>query len=315
MNPLIKASAALIAAATVGTATADDQIFVGSPDGTVYVADSDTGEFTYFACFCFGPIISIQPIGSDLLIGDSFGTVWTIDGQTSDFIAAVFVAPGMLDMAINGEDLLVVDNQGVLTRADLNTGSTIETIGTPAPATSVVVFDNTVYVGGTDGSIHSMGESETEWTSFGQMSSAVKTLGARPNALIIADELGEAKLIDWAGAPDDSYYVTTDVVDASFTGDLTLFTQAPGAVHVYNAETSVLVDTWAVPVPASAIFVRPGNVCKADTNRNGVLEAGDLSAWIAGYNRGDLIADQNNDLAITATDFTAWISNYNNGCD
>ena len=261
------------------------------------------------------PIVSIQPLGSDLLIGDSFGTVWTIDGQTSDALAGVWVTPGMLDMAINGEELLVVSSEGELIRADLHNGSTIETIETPVPATSVVVFDNTIYVGGSDGSVHSKGEGESEWTSFGQMNSAVKTLGARPDALIVADDLGEAKLIDWAGAPDDSYYVTTDVVDASFTGDLTLFTQAPGQVHVYDAATSVLVDTWDVPVPASAIFVRPGNVCKADTNRNGVLESGDLTAWIAGYNRGDFIADQNNDLAVTPTDFTAWIANFNNGCD
>lgn len=315
MNTITKTAAALIAAAAIGNANADDQIFVGSPDGTVYVADSNTGEFTYFACFCFGPIVSIQPIGSDLLIGDSFGTIWTIDGQTSDTIAAVWVAPGMRDMAIQGEELLVIDSQGALVRADLNTGSVIETIDTPIEATSVVVFDNTMYVGGADGSIHSKSESETQWKHFGQMNAAVKTLGVRPNALIVADDQGEARLIDWAGAPDDGYYVTTDVIDASYTGDLTLFTQAPGAVHVYDAETSVLVDTWQVPVPASAIFVRPGSVCKADTNRNGALEAGDFSAWIAAYNRGDFIADQNNDLAVTPTDFSAWISNYNQGCD
>ncbi|GAB5497587.1 MAG: hypothetical protein Phyf2KO_26670 [Phycisphaerales bacterium] len=314
MRKMTATCAALMSAAAL-TAQADDQIFVGSPQGTVYVADSDTGEFTYFACFCFGPIVSIQPIGSDLLIGDSFGTVWTIDGQTSDPITGVWVTPGMLDMAISGDELLVVSQQGELIRADLATGATIETLETPAPATAVVVFDDTIYVGGSDGSIHSRSDSETQWTQFGQLSASVKTLGIRPNALIAADDLGEAKIIDWAGTGDDSYYVTTDTIDASSSGNLNLFTQAQGAVHVFDADTLEQVDTWTLPVPASAIFVRPGNVCKADTNRNGVLEAGDLSSWIAAYNRNDFIADQNNDLTLSPTDFTAWINNYNEGCE
>lgn len=313
MRKMTATCAALVSAAAL-TANADDQVFVGSPQGTVYVADSDTGEFTYFACFCFGPIVSIQPLGSDLLIGDSFGTVWTIDGQTSDTIDAVWVSSGMLDMAINGDELLVVSQEGELIRAALDTGATIETIETPASATSVVVFDGTIYVGGADGSVHSKNETETEWTHFGQMDTAVKTMGVRPDALIAADNAGQAKIIDWAGAGDDSYYVTTDTIDAGSTANLNLFTQAPGAVHVFDADSLEQVDTWTLPVPASAILVRPGNVCKADTNRNGALEAGDLTAWIAAYNRGDFIADQNNDLSVTPTDFTAWINNYNEGC-
>ncbi len=314
MRKMTTTCAALVSAAAL-TAQADDQVFVGSPQGTVYVADSDTGEFTYFACFCFGPIVSIQPLGSDLLIGDSFGTVWTIDGQTSDTVDAVWVSSGMLDMAISGSELLVVSQSGALIRADLNTGTTIETIETPTPATSVVIFNGTIYVGGADGSIHSKTETESEWTFFGQMNSAVKTMGIRPDALIAADEAGEAKIFDWTGAGDDSYYVTAHTIDAASTGNLNLFTQAQGAVHVYDADSLEQVDTWSLPVPASAIFVRPGSVCKADTNRNGVLEAGDLSAWIAAYNRTDFIADQNNDLSVTPTDFTAWINNYNEGCE
>ena len=315
MNRITKTFTALTAAALAGQAIADDQIFVGGPDGAVYVADSNTGEFTYFACFCIGPIVSIQPFGSDMLVADSFGGLWVLDGQTGEFITGTWTGLQLEDMAIDGQDALVITATGELVRLPIDTGFPQETIATPATTTSIILFDNTMYVGGTDGSIHSMSESETQWSSFGQMNSKIKTLAARPEALIVADDQGQAKLIDWAGAPDDGYYVTTNVVDASYTGDFTLFTQAPGAVSVFDAATSIHIDTWTLPVQASAIFVRPGNVCKADTNRNGALEAGDLTAWIAAYNRSDFIADQNNDLAITPTDFTAWIAAYNQGCD
>jgi len=315
MNRITKTCTALFAATFAGQAIADDQIFVGGPDGAIYVADSDTGEFTYFACFCIGPVVSIQPLGSDMLVADSFGVIWTLNGQTGDFVTGVWTSHGMKDMAIDGNEAIVVTDGNQLIRIDLATGNTIETITTPAPVTTVLLFDGAMYVGSTDNNIYRLLQNESEWSIFGTLTTAIKTLAARPEALVAADELGQAILIDWAGAPDDGYYVTPSVIDASYTGDFTLFTQAPGTVDVYDAATSLLVDTWTVPVPVSAIFVRPGSVCKADTNRNGVLEAGDLTAWIAAYNRGDYIADQNNDLALTPTDFSAWIAAYNQGCE
>ena len=54
--------------------------------------------------------------------------------------------------------------------------------------------------------------------------------------------------------------------------------------------------------------------CAADMNADGVILPSDFTAWIAGYNAGDLGADQNIDGALTPADFTAWISNYNAGC-
>ena len=109
MTHIRTAAIALLAAAAT-TASADDQIFVGGPAGAVYVADSDTGEFTYFACFCIGPIVSIQPLGSDLLVADSFGGLWQLDGVTGVFETGAWTGVQIVDMAIDGEDAIVVDN-------------------------------------------------------------------------------------------------------------------------------------------------------------------------------------------------------------
>jgi hypothetical protein len=308
------AAIALLAAAATA-ASADDQIFVGGPAGAVYVADSDTGEFTYFACFCIGPIVSIQPLGSDLLVADSFGGLWQLDGVTGVFETGAWTGLQLADMTIDGEDAILVLSDGSLVRTPIDSGTPHTPIDAPAGVTSVLLFDGDMYVGTSAGEIHRQARGESTWTLFGTMTSEIRTLTARPEALVVADTLGNAKRIFWAGGPDDGYYVTHEVVDAGYTGDLTLFTRSMGEVSVYDAETSVLVDTWTLPVEASAIFVRPGNVCKADTNRNGVLEAGDFSAWVAAYNRGDFIADQNNDLAVTPADFSAWVSAFNLGCD
>lgn len=316
MTRSLTASAAMLLAAAVGTpAQADDQIFVGSPQGTVYVADSNTGQFTYFACFCIGPVVSIQPFGSDLLVGDSFGGLWELDGTTGQFVDGSWTGISSLDMVIDGDTALLATTNGEIIRVDIATGAQIETITAPATPTSLMVFDNMLYVGGADGSIHRRGMDETDWSLFAQVTGEIKNLAARPEALIAASAAGHATLIDWAGGPDDGYYIADDVTDAGYSGGHNLFSRHTGAVSVYDAGTSQLLDTWTLPVEASAIFVRPGSFCPADTNRNGVLDGSDLSAWIAAYNRGDFIADQNNDLAITPSDFTAWIDNYNQGCD
>ena len=205
-------------------------------------------------------------------------------------------------------------NSGELKRVSLDSGFPTETIPTPEPASSVATFDGRTYVGTTLGGVFSS-DDNLEWGLTRYMTASIKTLSPRPEGLIIVDSAGQASVFDWLSGPDTGYYVSPDTVDAAYTGNFNLFTQAPGAVDVFAADTLLLVDTWTLPVEASAIFVRPGNVCKADTNRNGVLEAGDFSAWVAAYNRGDFIADQNNDLAVTPADFSAWVSAFNLGCD
>jgi len=307
-------TAALLLAASAMTASADDQIFVGGPAGAVYVADSNTGEFTYFACFCIGPIVSIQPLGSDMLVADSFGGLWQLDGLTGNFVDGAWTGQQLVDMAIDGEDAILVKSDGTMARTPLAVGFPLDAIAAPAGVTSVLLFDGVIFVGTNTGEIHRKAEGK-DWELFGSLPAGIRTLTARPEALVAADVQGNAKRILWASGPEDGYYVTTEVVDAGYTGQFTLFTRSIGEVDVYDAETSLLVDTWDLPVEASAIFVRPGSVCKADTNRNGVLETGDFTAWLAAYNRGDFIADQNNDLMLSPGDFTAWIAAYNAGCD
>lgn len=302
-------------AAAATTAHADDQIFVGSPTGSVYVGSSTTGEFTYFACFCIGPIVSIQPFGSDMLVADSFGGIWKLDGLTGEFLTGAWTGRSVLDMVVDGDTALLVLDDGSVAATPVDAGFPIDTIDAPAGATSILLFDGDTYVGTADGTIHRQAEGEASWAAMASLPQGVATLAARPDALVAADDEGNAIQIDWTTGDIEGYYVAPDVVDSGFTGGFTLFTQSPGSVSVFDADTGTQTATWTVPVTASAIYVRPGTVCKADTNRNGILEAGDFNAWITAYNLGDFVADQNNDLAITPADFNAWIQAYNAGCN
>ncbi|MCA9271577.1 MAG: hypothetical protein KDA31_00890 [Phycisphaerales bacterium] len=61
-------------------------------------------------------------------------------------------------------------------------------------------------------------------------------------------------------------------------------------------------------------ILRP-TTCLADTNRDHVLDAGDLATWLDAYRAGAGIADQNLDRRLTPADFSAWVIRYNKGCD
>ncbi|GAB5497320.1 MAG: hypothetical protein Phyf2KO_24000 [Phycisphaerales bacterium] len=54
--------------------------------------------------------------------------------------------------------------------------------------------------------------------------------------------------------------------------------------------------------------------CKADVNRNGVVEPTDFKAWINAFNNGDPLADINENGNLTLSDFNAWVFQYNRPC-
>ncbi|MGP1272553.1 MAG: lamin tail domain-containing protein [Phycisphaerales bacterium] len=65
--------------------------------------------------------------------------------------------------------------------------------------------------------------------------------------------------------------------------------------------------------PSNCISSDPSLPLCADTNRNGIVEPGDFTAWVAAYNQGDLIADLNFNGVVEPGDFTAWVAAYNAG--
>ncbi|MGP1273066.1 MAG: DUF7453 family protein [Phycisphaerales bacterium] len=67
---------------------------------------------------------------------------------------------------------------------------------------------------------------------------------------------------------------------------------------------------------SSVAFVAtlPGSACRADLNRDGLLDAADFTAWLAAYQASLLRADQNGNGVLDPGDFAAWIANLNHGC-
>jgi len=309
--------ATLIATIAATSASAGDQVFVGGPAGAVYVADSDTGDFTYFACFCIGPIVSIQPYASDLLVADTFGGLWILDGITGNFENGAWTGLQAQDMALDGDTPLVVNHNGDIHRINMDTGQTAELITTPSPATSILTFDGRIFAGLADGTIVSRQSAESGWNTLHQMPDALASITIRPDGLIAVDVEGNTSRVDPnVGGPIDGYYAGTGITDSAVAGDSNIFTGgANGNVYIFDNNTGLQTDTWTAPIAVDAVFVRPGSVCQADVNRNAILDAGDFTAWLAAFNRGDFDADQNTDLQLTPADFTAWLANFSAGCD
>ena len=71
----------------------------------------------------------------------------------------------------------------------------------------------------------------------------------------------------------------------------------------YNFEYEGRVD-W-IPLP---------EMCRPDTDLDGILSPADFSAWIAAFNINALECDQNGDGICSPADFSAWVTNFNTGC-
>ncbi|MEM8758565.1 MAG: family 16 glycosylhydrolase [Planctomycetota bacterium] len=61
-------------------------------------------------------------------------------------------------------------------------------------------------------------------------------------------------------------------------------------------------------------FELVGGACRADVNRDGVLDSGDFFAWIVAFGDQAPECDQNDDQACDGGDFFAWVAAFSDGC-
>lgn len=81
----------------------------------------------------------------------------------------------------------------------------------------------------------------------------------------------------------------------------------------FRVTSNGLTDTGVATI---SFFDPDTQLCRADTNGDGLVSPADFSAWIQAFNFNIVfIADQNGDGFLSPADFSAWIANFNTGCD
>lgn len=99
----------------------DGMLFASTEDGAIYRAPTENGEFSYFACFCFGAIQGLGYDGEALLAGDAFGIVARVHPVDGTVLGAIWAAP-MNTLATLQGDMLFHAGAGSIQRVDPVTG-------------------------------------------------------------------------------------------------------------------------------------------------------------------------------------------------
>lgn len=128
-------------AAVRALATLDGKLFAATFDpnalGAIYSAPLDSGEFTYFSCFCYFDLQELVVDGDDLLAADGSGLIVRVDGTTGAVLDAQWTAP-LNAMAVNQSYYLVHVGGGVIGRFDA-LGTPLGTLLSPFDVRALIV--------------------------------------------------------------------------------------------------------------------------------------------------------------------------------
>lgn len=108
----------------------DGMLYVGGLEGAVHRADATTGQFSYFTCFCNGPILSLAADAQHLYVGDENGSVFFFNRITGQIVSGFWTGAPVTGMAIDGDEALISDDAGNVQRVDKLSGQPTATFPT-----------------------------------------------------------------------------------------------------------------------------------------------------------------------------------------
>jgi outer membrane protein assembly factor BamB len=104
-----------------GLAVHAGHLVAATADGALYRAPLTSGDFQYFTCFCV-VAKDIALVGDDLMVMDEFGTVVRVDASTGGIVNAFWVGEAS-EMAAGADGLFFYyETPGVILRFDPATG-------------------------------------------------------------------------------------------------------------------------------------------------------------------------------------------------
>lgn len=309
---------ALAPLAAVAPALADD-LFVGSPLGTVLRADINDGEFQ-FGGVCGGPIRSMARADSTLMIGDSNGNVYGLDLDAGG-VGYYFTLPGSDNTAIvaHNSTLLISTLEGAVRRVNPANGEVLATYSSPIQIRAMVRDNEFLYVAGPEGSVYRAPLATGEFSYFAcACLGPINSIAVRGGEVLAADERGSVMLFDrtngnitgFFSLPGDNTAMTAtpagDLYVADSTGEVRRVDPASGAV-LQTLHAGIAID--------SIVFVgEPSSGCAADMDHDGIVNSADFFAFLDFFLAGKLAADFNADSHVTSADFFDYLNAFFTPC-
>lgn len=314
--------AILLAAATFGAAGVDaGDIFVGGPEGVVFVGDSESGNFEFFGV-CGGPIDSMTIYEGRLYLGDPAGVVYSFDLETTAFEGSFSISNDATAMVVDEGTLLISGSDGSVVRVDPITGLELETMTSPVDIWTMTSRDNFIYVGGPSMYIHRADTADGQFYYFACLCfGPTHSLTTTESHLYIGDEFNTIWLASLADGSVVNAFSTTEAPTAMLSeGDELIVASAEGNVSRVDNQTGVVNIVFNTPIEIQAMAAPPAPQCAGDVTGNGIVDLSDLSALLTNYgtptgayaNDGD--TDDDGDGAIGLEDLGTLLANYGSVC-
>lgn len=107
-----------------------DDLFIAEPGTALHKINANTGASSYFFCSCFVGVDSLTNDGVNLRFISS-GGIWTVDIATAAIVSIVWLPESGDAAVMNGEEMIIGSNSGVVRRVNPNTGDEMAAFGTP----------------------------------------------------------------------------------------------------------------------------------------------------------------------------------------
>jgi hypothetical protein len=309
---------ALSSLAAASPAIADD-LFVGSPLGTVLRADVNDGEFQ-FGGVCGGPIRSMARAESTLMIGDTNGNVYGLDLNEGG-VGYYFTLPGSDNTAIvvHNSTLLISTLEGQVRRVNPANGEVLATYSSPIQVRAMARDNEFLYAAGPEGSVYRAPLATGEFSYFAcACLGPINSLAVRAGEVLAADERGTVMKFDRTnGNITGAFFVPGDnsAMTSTPAGDLYI-ADSTGEVRRVDASAGEVIETLHAGIAIdSIVFVgEPSAGCAADMDHDGIVNSADFFAFLDFFLGGKAAADFNADSHVTSADFFDYLSAFFTPC-
>lgn len=279
--------AAVAVAGILSSSTFAADVYIGLASGEVWKGDSATGNFSYFACSCTGPVNSLALTDSRLIYGDANGLLAVTD-LASGALLTFFLSPNDNSaMVADGTDLLIGGTNKTVVRMSSLTGQVSKTLATPADVQGMALHGDELLVGSATTQVHKGDKDAGGFQLLGICGGIVNSMTMVGTQLIVGDLTGKIYRKDLASPLPLVYYfdVPSDATALAFDGAALLIAGSNGKIFRANPATGQILATFTVPVPILSMAVG-GVDCPEDLNGDGQIGQSDLGILLEAYGLG-----------------------------
>lgn len=252
--------------------------------------------------------------GKTLFLADAFGNIWKVNSDTlsTEFFPQSFITT---TLAIYKGDLVAGSADGKVRRIRTSDGAVLSTMTIGSTVDAIAVDGDTLYIGGHDTLIRKGSVATGPFSIIGACGGQVHSVTVKGNELLAAALDGKVYRINKANGQYLGFWnlpAGLGTPQIAMDGAYAVVGGTDGLLRWLNPITGAVQFSTATCSNIHALAI--AGQCKADTDRNGQLNANDFSSFMSVFAAGSPDADLDGSGTLSANDFMSFMNAYGVGC-